>query len=763
MTDEYQILKTELIDIKALKWAIKNYNSIELNRPADQSLDSIEYKKYNTNDIMKKLLNKCKINGHLQTEYKQQGQKNRGRYYVKNGLGLQSLMREFRSLLCRNNYYDIDIVNSDPTILHQFCEKNLPDIDITNLKNYVNNRDILLNELMTKNEINRDQAKQIILMISHGGNSGYDRLKEKPDWIKNLRNEFENIGKGMMNKYTDDKKYCQMKKPKPHCVWGSLSSLLTQDIESNIINQLDKYLTEKGYSVDTLIFDGALVRNNKAINQEILDDASEFIDQQTGYKVKFISKPFDETIKLPDNILTSDEEYYEIKKRFEKDVVKITTPVQFLNLKKFNAVHDFANNEDHEVDYMTKKNLIEAYEDYDEWKGTTIVQGKTPKIFIENWIRDPAKASYERVDFIPHPLKCSSNIFNTFRGFDIETVTDVEENQQFVTLFRNHISYLVDNDKKSSEYVEKYFAQLIQEPGKIPRTAMLFKSKEGYGKNMMLDVIASIIGHKYYVSTPNPKDVLYSKFNSQKSYKLLINIDETEQKETEAFYEKLKADITNPTTQIEKKGFDIFTVKNFARYIFTTNNESSIRVSKTDRRFAMFECTGKKKNAEYFNKLNELKENKNAIYSIYKYLKSVDIQGFDFEKNRPITAIYKRHMQNSISNIYEYMQNLAENEMDENENIVIDGSNISYNAPQLYKDYIQFCINNKYIDRMERKTFDNTLTTILSRSRNKKGYCWKFTQQYIKEYLISNEYWDEPECLIDSDEDDNDEEEMVCC
>ena len=73
--------------------------------------------------------------------------------------------------------------------------------------------------------------------------------------------------------------------------------------------------------------------------------------------------------------------------------------------------------------------------------------------------------------------------------------------------------------------------------------------------------------------------------------------------------------------------------------------------------------------------------------------------------------------------------------------------------PTFFSKYTQFCIENKYIQRLSRKVFDNTLEMMMSRSRNKKGYCWKFEKDVLKKYLVDNEYWVEPDaCLIDDDD-----------
>jgi len=124
-----------------------------------------------------------------------------------------------------------------------------------------------------------------------------------------LKDEFRAIGQALMTKFEDDKKYTQVKKPKPFCAWGSLVSLLIQDVENDVIQHLDRYLSSQNYSVDTLIFDGVLVRKTKPLNQDILNQASTHIKDKTDYSVTFAIKPFDETIKVPSNLLTNDEVY----------------------------------------------------------------------------------------------------------------------------------------------------------------------------------------------------------------------------------------------------------------------------------------------------------------------------------------------------------------------------------------------------------------------------------------------------------------------
>jgi hypothetical protein len=64
------IQKTEIINLKALKWAIKNYSSIDIDRQTSQSLENIQYQKTDL-AVLKKILSNCRKNETMKTEYTQ--------------------------------------------------------------------------------------------------------------------------------------------------------------------------------------------------------------------------------------------------------------------------------------------------------------------------------------------------------------------------------------------------------------------------------------------------------------------------------------------------------------------------------------------------------------------------------------------------------------------------------------------------------------------------------------------------------------------
>ena len=90
-----------------------------------------------------------------------------GRSNPENALGLFSLRREIRHTLTKDKYIDIDIVNCHPNILNQIALSN--NITLKYLNEYNLNRDNILNEVINKYHVTRDQAKKLFIRLLYFG------------------------------------------------------------------------------------------------------------------------------------------------------------------------------------------------------------------------------------------------------------------------------------------------------------------------------------------------------------------------------------------------------------------------------------------------------------------------------------------------------------------------------------------------------------------------------------------------------------------
>lgn len=340
-------------------------------------------------------------------------------------------------------------------------------------------------------------------------------------------------------------------------------------------------------------------------------------------------------------------DYNYVKKVFEKTHAKILNPLCYVYLKADSEVV-----KDESTMYKTYRNLY-----------CTRRSGETQKVekFIKVWLDDRNARFYESMDFCPPPreTKCE-NMLNLWHGFAIDRISC--ESSQDIEPFLEHIRVLVGFDVHGFNYMIKWLAHLIQCPGALNATALIFLSEEGAGKNIFWDRFSEIIGREYYYETANPSRDLFGRFCNGRKGKLLIDIDEAQSKDTFANSEAFKNMISTEYINYEKKGVDPIQIQNFARVIFTTNNLLCAKISDSTRRYVIYE-TSKKYigNADYFRKFNDyMKDTKNQK-AIIEYLRGINISEVNWITERPITDTYKALKTVCADPILKYMLFLWEN------------------------------------------------------------------------------------------------------
>lgn len=199
-----------------------------------------------------------------------------GRQYA-SGVNLQKLRNDIRALLVDGIYYDYDIVNCQPSILLHLCKKN----NVSNykeLKQYVEDREEKLTDLMEDEDIDRLEAKNLFIksMFSKHFIKKINKKKIKNTFflkfdktIKQIQNEFfNNIFKERNSEpvYKSDNKN------------GAFMAYILADYEDKILTKVTKI-----FKPAVLMFDGFYSTEKIDIN-EMNDITKEF-------EVEWIEKP----------------------------------------------------------------------------------------------------------------------------------------------------------------------------------------------------------------------------------------------------------------------------------------------------------------------------------------------------------------------------------------------------------------------------------------------------------------------------------------
>ncbi len=251
-----------------------------------------------------------------------------GRMYLKEGqVGFQKLMREYRAFLCYLDYYDLDIVNAQPSILLSILLNE--DHECKYLDLYINKRDDMVKKIQELNpNLEKDYVKDIFKMkfISLINGSTYEELKEikldeqTEQFIKKFNKEMIEIRNYIFSKEENQIFITEAKVKKETNIEGTAMAYFLQNQENVIIQLARIYLRKKGYDISALIFDGLMIRNNVPLNQKMLKDLNKYIYEHTKLKINFIIKewskvyePNPEELNLVEEIIVeSDTEAKEI-------------------------------------------------------------------------------------------------------------------------------------------------------------------------------------------------------------------------------------------------------------------------------------------------------------------------------------------------------------------------------------------------------------------------------------------------------------------
>ena len=578
-----------------------------------------------------------------------------GRLYPTNCLGLQSYRFDIRNPLTKKWYWDIDMENAHPCIA-EYMLKELK-LKHRKIKYYNTHRDECL--LLISND--RKIAKTEVLKILYGGNikmynEFYDNFDsdisiQGREFLCELKEEFDLLKEAVWERNVNLQKIKirgKILNKHPNCK-VTLLSLILQTKERELLMMIDFALkTKYNRNFSVFIHDGGLIKKLEGetmFPQEILDDVSSIISNYTGIRTRLTQKPIEYDWKP-------------IKKASPYEIMKceFESKHHYVGSK---IVYEMDNGEIEFVNINDMKNRMKNKFWYEE--NLNYKDKSADKVyFFDEWLEDINRCNYERIDFIPNTKDCPKNVYNMFKGFEVEKlasrfqpeneITDEEIYEQ-VELIINHIRHLVNGDNASAEFVINVTSNIIQNPHRKCEVAILFRDENGFlrqgggtGKSLYTNQFlgSKIIGERYMIEVQDNAD-LYSQFNSQYAGKLLAVVEECNG-ENHSNNDKLKSRITSRKMNVNTKNVAQYTVNDYLTYFFNTNNRNSMPIKQGNRRLCVFDADQTiRRNVDYFNALVDSMENPKTQYYYYLYLKRYKEtyrRPIDFQNNIPINAPY---------------------------------------------------------------------------------------------------------------------------
>lgn len=238
----------------------------------------------------------------------------------------------------------------------------------------------------------------------------------------------------------------------------------------------------------------------------------------------------------------------------------------------------------------------------------SIVLNKKPMRQTKVWIDDVGARRYEGLVFAPEQ-NVDARFFNLWRGFAVKPFADGEvpsdKAKRSLELFLEHAEKNVaDGDPVMFKFLMCHFAHLVQRPWEKPLTALVFKGSKGVGKNALVSCIAMMLGQHAIITSK--RRYLTSNFNSHFENCLMFVADEAcwpGDKEAEGMLKDL---ITGGEHNIERKGYESYTVANLTRVYILGNEDWLAPATEDERRYGVFNVNeNRKQDLKFFSEMME--------------------------------------------------------------------------------------------------------------------------------------------------------------
>jgi hypothetical protein len=230
------------------------------------------------------------------------------------------------------------------------------------------------------------------------------------------------------------------------------------------------------------------------------------------------------------------------------------------------------------------------------------VPGSEKKAVGDWWLKHPKRRQYKGTRFDPGgpevALRNGDVYLNLWQGWAIDA------KQGDWSLMHAHIDEVIAaGDPKMTEYILRWCAWMVQNPGKPAEVALVLRGDKGSGKGTLTKTLLRFFGqHGMQISEP---EQLTGKHNGHFRACVLLIADEAYWAGDKKAEGALKRLITEPSLTIEPKFVNAYAAMNRLHLIITANADWVVPASPKERRFAASDVSEEKiGDAAYFKALN---------------------------------------------------------------------------------------------------------------------------------------------------------------
>lgn len=272
------------------------------------------------------------------------------------------------------------------------------------------------------------------------------------------------------------------------------------------------------------------------------------------------------------------------------------------------------------------------------------------------WLKWKQRRSFEGIDLVPNaPTILPGNMLNLWCGFA------VKPQPGDWSRMKAHIAeVLADGDATALDYIMRFAAWAVQNPGERAEVALVFRGDKGSGKGTFAHAMRNLFGqHGLHIS--NSKH-LVGAFNAHLRNCLWLFSDEAFWAGDKQGESVLKALITEPVLMIEQKGIDATQWRNRVHMIMAANNDWVVPASHDERRFAMFNVNNKHAKSEKYFKALYAEMQAGGLAAMLHDLLNAKLG--DWHPRRvPNTQALREQKARSMTSLHEWYESLLQDAM----------------------------------------------------------------------------------------------------
>ena len=230
--------------------------------------------------------------------------------YTKGSFSYQGASRQVRKILAERFYHDIDIVNCYPVLLWHLLSKMTEDVQekFPTLHTAAFKRNQMIEAIMAAFQCERDTAKRLPSVLMNGGSihgtkgwcakNGLNSQHAESTIVDKLYEECQEAIALFAEQFPDHKEKSKRVFPKKLLNQHNVAPIHfeLELLEDKCITSIEKTAREEGWQIDSLMFDGGLLRRKRGFGSAEVDALllrmQRDVKAHVGVDIKIAVKPF---------------------------------------------------------------------------------------------------------------------------------------------------------------------------------------------------------------------------------------------------------------------------------------------------------------------------------------------------------------------------------------------------------------------------------------------------------------------------------------